>query len=326
MSETKRRLTGIKPTGVPHIGNYFASIKPFLHPEPGVESLYFIANYHSLTTQREGGPLLHSTYDVAATLLALGIDLDHTVLFRQTDVPEVAELSWILSCFTGMGLLERAHAYKDAVTKGRDLHAGLFTYPVLMAADILLYDIDEVPVGSDQKQHVEIARDIAGSFNHAYGQEIFKLPNPKIDETVMIIPGLDGKKMSKSYGNVIGIFEEEKSLKKKIMAIPTDSTPLEEPKRVEGSTIFSLFELFGTDDAILDFKKRMNQGGMGWGHAKVELFECMRDYFSPYRQHYETLMASRSEIDRVLLEGAERARAMARPKLQAVRQVVGFSS
>lgn len=320
----KRSISGIKPTGTPHWGNYFGGILPSLREDSRTQRLYFIANYHALTTDHDPKVLVDQTYEVAATLLALGLDPEKTIFFRQSDVPEVVELAWILSCFTSMGLLERAHAYKDARAKSKEVNHGVFAYPVLMAADILLYDVDEVPVGKDQKQHVEIARDIAGSFNHVYGKTIFKLPEPVIDPTVMTIPGLDGQKMSKSYGNVIGLFEDEASLRKKITSLVTDSTAVEAPKKAEGATVFELYKLFATSAQSKNMEKRLEAGGLGWGHVKHELFEMANQYLKPYRSEYQRLVKHRSEIDKVLMNGAAQAREIAHAKIELVRKTVGI--
>ena len=288
------------------------------------QRLYFIANYHALTTDRDPKSLVDQTYEVSATLLALGLDPKKIIFFKQSDIPEIPELAWVLSCFTGMGLLERAHAYKDAKAKSKEINHGLFAYPVLMAADILLYDVDEVPVGKDQKQHVEMARDIAGTFNHVYGKEIFKLPEPVIDPAVMTVPGLDGRKMSKSYNNVIGIFEEEGQLRKKIMSLTTDSTPLEAAKKAEGCIVYDLYCLFATPKQAQDLKKRLAAGGLGWGHVKEELFEIANSSLKPYRVEYQRLMKHRSEIDKILTHGASQAREIAAPKMELVRRTIGI--
>jgi tryptophanyl-tRNA synthetase len=321
----KRSITGLKPTGQPHLGNLFGGILPNIQVPPGTQRLYFIANLHSLTAERDAKTLMNQTYDMAATSLALGLDPQKIIFFKQSDIPEVSELTWILSCFTSMGLLERAHAYKDARVKKKEVNNGIFTYPVLMAADILLYDVDQVPVGKDQKQHVEMVRDIAGSFNHAYGAEIFKLPEPVIDDRVMTIPGLDGQKMSKSYNNTIGIFEPENQLKKKVMSIPTDSTPLEEPKKAEGTLVFELYCLFAKQAQTEDYKKRLAAGGMGWGHAKEELFEMINSYIRPYRKPYESWIQNRKGIDQVLRDGAVQARDIAKAKMSLVRKTLGIN-
>lgn len=320
----KRSISGIKPTGTPHIGNYFGGILPSLKVDGQTQRLYFIANYHSLTTERDAKALVSQTYDIAATLLALGLDTQKITLFTQSDVPEVAQLAWVLSCVTGMGLLERAHAYKDAKSKGKDLNHGLFAYPVLMAADILLYEVDEVPVGKDQKQHVEMARDMAGTFNHLYKTEVFKLPEPIIDDTVMTIPGLDGQKMSKSYDNVIGIFEDEKSLRKKVLSLVTDSTPLEAPKKSDGTPLYELYKLFATPTQAADLKSRLAAGGLGWGHAKQELFELINTHFSPYRADYHKLINDTPTLNKILATGAQKAREIAIPMMEKVRKTVGI--
>jgi tryptophanyl-tRNA synthetase len=321
----KRRLTGFQSTGILHLGNYFGAIRSTLEIQKDHDLFLFIANLHALNSVQNARDLKTYTYDMAAVLLALGVDPGHTVFFRQSDVPEVTELCWILSCFTGMGLLERAHAYKDARAKGKDMNSGVFFYPVLMAADILLYDADEVPVGKDQKQHLEMARDMALRVNSALGKPIFKLPEPIIREEVMVVPGLDGQKMSKSYHNTIAIFEDEKSLKKKILGMVTDSSELEASKPVDGTLIYELYKLFATQAQQQDFRGRMAAGGMGWGHAKVELFELIRAAFREPRLRYAELIKDTAHLDAILAEGSERARDVASKKIQSLKSVMGLA-
>ena len=265
-----RVLSGIQPSGTLHIGNYFAMMKPMISMQTDNELFCFIVNYHAMTTLTDGKVLRQNTVDAAMDFLALGLDPDRAHFWVQSDVPEVAELTWILSCHTSLGLLERSHSYKDKLARGITPNTGLFTYPVLMAADILLYNAQIIPVGKDQKQHVEITRDIAIRFNNAYG-DIFTIPEPSIQEDIAVIPGTDGQKMSKSYDNTINIFEDEKSLKKKVMKIVTDSTPVEDPKNPDTCTIFALYRLFADKDRIENLRDRYASGGTGYGEVKKEL-------------------------------------------------------
>ena len=278
-----RSLSGIQPSGILHIGNYFGAIRQFVEFQNQYEGFYFIANYHALTSSPEGESLKRNTIEVVLDYLALGLDPEKSTLFIQSDVPEHTELAWILSNVTPMGLLERAHSYKDKTAKGIKPNLGLFTYPVLMAADILMYDPDIVPVGKDQKQHVEITRDIAIKFNETFDREVFKLPQDKILETVAVVPGTDGDKMSKSYGNVINMFLSRKEIKKQIMSIVTDSTPLEEPKNPDNN-ITKLYSLFASEAEVEQLKERFLAGNFGYGHAKNELLDKFMDYFTPFRE------------------------------------------
>lgn len=318
-----RALTGIKPTATPHIGNLLGAIVPALRLQETHDAYYFIADYHALTTVHDGARMRGWVREVAATWLALGLDPARTVLWVQSDVPEVCELAWILSCVTGHGVLERAHAYKAAVADGRDINVGIFTYPVLMAADILLYDTDVVPVGKDQKQHVEIARDMAIAFNHRFGDTLV-VPEVAIQEEVATVPGLDGRKMSKSYGNGIEIFLPAKQLRKKLMSIVTDSKGMEEPKDPTTCNVFALYKLFATPEQVADLAARYRAGGLGYGHAKQELFEVMDARLAPARARYEALLADPAALDPVLEDGAARARAVARATIDRVRQAAGF--
>jgi tryptophanyl-tRNA synthetase len=321
---SKRALTGIQPSGTPHVGNWLGAIQPALKLSEDNEGYYFIASYHALTTSRDPALLRQRILDVAATWLALGLDPTRTVLWAQQDVPEVTELAWILSCMASKGLLDKAHAFKDAVAKGKKfVSAGLYTYPVLMAADILAFDSDLVPVGRDQKQHVEMARDMAQRFNHTYG-EILRLPEPLIQENVAVVPGIDGQKMSKSYGNTVPLFLTPKKLRKRLMAIKTDSRSLDEPKDPDTCTVFSLYKLFGTAAQQADLADRYRAGGLGYGHAKQELFELMDERLAVPRDRYNELMASPDEIRDILTEGARRARLTARATLNRVRNGVGL--
>jgi tryptophanyl-tRNA synthetase len=296
---------------------------PALELTKTYDCIYFIADLHSLTTQRDGDALASQTLDQVATWLALGLDTDKHILFRQSDVTEVTEFAWYLSCVTGLGLLEKAHAYKDSLAKGLEINHGTFAYPVLMAADILMYEPDVVPVGKDQKQHLEFTRDMAGSLNALYG-DLLKLPDALIDERVMIIPGLDGQKMSKSYNNEVPLFCDEKTLRKKIMSMKTDSTPLEEPKTLKGSLVGDLYALFGSQAQFDDLASRLQKGGLGWGHAKEELFQVINDHLKEKRDRYNELRADEPFLRRELAKGAEKAKALAKPTLDRVRHAVGF--
>jgi len=320
----KRSLTGIRPSGNPHLGNYLGAIKPALALQEKFECFYFLADMHTLTTLKNAKEMRSRNYDMAATWLALGFDAQRHSLYRQSDLPETAELAWYLSCCTGMGFLEKAHAYKDSAAQNKDVNHGVFAYPVLMAADILLYDADLVPVGKDQKQHVEMARDMAGSFNAIFGIETLKLPEPLVAEEVMSIPGLDGRKMSKSYKNEIPIFASQAELKKLVMSIKTDSTALDAPKELSSSLVGELFALFGSSEQKADLSKRLQAGGLGWGHAKVELFELLDAIFSEKRKIYESLRVDEAMLDSVLAHGAEKARAVGSKVLSRVREAIGF--
>ena len=324
-------LTGIKPTGTPHLGNYIGALKPLVDLSHKNRTFMFIADLHALNTMRDPKLIEQHTYEMAAALVAMGLDLKKAVLFRQSDIVQVYQLATLLANVTPKGLMNRAHSYKAAVDKnvaaGEDADAGinmgLYTYPILMAADILLYDSDIVPVGADQKQHVEFARDIAGYFNHIYG-ETFKLPEPVIGETSGTIPGLDGRKMSKSYDNTIPLFAPESELKKKIMRIITDSKTPEESKDPDASTIFMLYRHFATDAEIKKFREMFVAGGMGYGTAKTILFEKVNSVLSDARAEYERLMANKSELDAILADGAEHARSVAAKVLERVmRSMLG---
>ncbi|MBX7136885.1 MAG: tryptophan--tRNA ligase [Oligoflexia bacterium] len=324
-SNTKRSLTGIRASGNIHLGNYLGMIKPALDKQSQYECLYFIADLHSLTTNHDPQLIRRYSYDAVATWLAFGLDIKRNLIYRQSDLPMVTELAWFLSCTTGFGFLEKGHAFKDALAQNKDVNHGVFAYPVLMAADILLYAPDIVPVGKDQKQHVEMARDMAGSFNAIYG-DILKLPEVVVDERVMLIPGLDGRKMSKSYGNEIPVFCSKEELRKKILSIKTDSTPLEQPKKLEGSLLNDLFKLFATDSQYQDLSKRLAAGGLGWGHAKEELFGVIDSALAAARDRYNQLRSDEGALDQVLRDGAERAFAIATPVLNSVRVAAGFNS
>ena len=322
-------LTGIKPTGTPHIGNYIGALKPLVEMSKKNRTYMFIADLHALNTIHDAAIIKQHTYEIAAMLIALGLDLKNAVLFRQSDIVQVYQLATLLTNVTPKGLMNRAHSYKAMVEKntaaGEDIDAGvnmgLYTYPILMAADILLYDTDIVPVGADQKQHVEFARDIAGYFNNIYG-ELFKLPEPVIGESTGIIPGLDGRKMSKSYDNTIPLFAPESELKKKIMRIITDSKTPDEPKNPDESTIFQLYKHFATANEIEKLRKMFVAGGMGYGTAKTMLFEKINSVLSDARREYERLMANPAELDAVLADGAARARVVATNTLDRVRHAM----
>jgi tryptophanyl-tRNA synthetase len=317
-------LTGIKPTGTPHLGNLLGAIRPALELTKSYEGIYFIADYHALTTLTDGKEMMERTIEVAATWLALGLDPETALFFKQSDVPEVCELAWILACFTPVGVLNRAHAYKDALAKGVDPNTGLFIYPVLMAADILLYRADVVPVGKDQKQHLEIARDIAQRVNMTYGDELLVVPAPSIQEDVAVIPGLDGEKMSKSKGNTIEIFLEPKDLEKKLKKIVTGSEPLEAPKDPKKCNVFTLFELIASPAESAELARRYRAGGMGYGESKKRLFEVYEAFIAPRRAQYRELMADKAQVLAILERGAARARLRALATLEPIRRRCGF--
>lgn len=323
-----RILSGIQPSGVLHIGNYFGMMRPALELQEQGEAFYFIANYHALTSLREPALLRENVRRVALDFLACGLDPKRTALFLQTDVPQVTELTWILSTVTPVSRLELAHSYKDKVARGMAANAGLFTYPVLMAADILIYDSDVVPVGKDQKQHIEITRDIATRMNETYGSDpdrpLFKLPEGRTQTTTEVVPGLDGQKMSKSYGNTIDIFGDEKEIRKRVMGIVTDSTPVEAPKDPDKSTIVQLYSLFATKEEIADLRERFKKGGTGYGDFKKQLFEKVWEYFAPMRKRREEIQRDKSYIDDVLAKGAQRANAIADQVMGRVRTAVGL--
>ena len=321
-----RILTGIQSSGVPHLGNIMGAIEPAiaLSNETENEAFLFIANFHSLTSVRDADVLRENTYATAAAWLAFGLDTDKNLFYLQSDIPEVCELAWYLNCYTPMPMLENAHSFKDKSEKfSKDkISAGLFTYPVLMAADILLYNAEVVPVGKDQKQHLEITRDIARSFNNQLG-ECFVIPEPKISEDVMTIPGTDGQKMSKSYGNFIDIFLPDKKLRKNIMKIETDSTPLEEPKNPDTCNVFKLYKLLASDAQTAEMKANYEGGNYGYGHAKQALFEVVCERYEAQRAKYMELMDNRDLIDTELKKGAEKARKIAIETLSKVRTVIG---
>lgn len=318
-----RILTGIQPSGKLHLGNYFGAIKPMIEGQGSGDHYFFIAQYHALTTVHDPERLRQATLDVALDFLACGLDPEKTCFFRQADVPEVHELAWLLSIVTPMGLLERCHSYKDKLAHGIAASHGLFAYPVLMAADILAYQSNAVPVGRDQKQHVEVTRDIAQKFNQLFG-EVFTLPEPIIAEEVAVIPGLDGQKMSKSYNNTIELFAPLKEIKSRIMKIVSDSTPLEEPKDPDTCRIYALYKLFANQAEREAMRHNYQAGGYGYGTAKKALFEIYERTFAPFRARREELAAHPEEVEAILKQGAEKARAQARITLDKARRAVGL--
>ena len=321
--KTMRILSGIQASGVLHIGNYFGMIRPAIALQAEGEAFYFIADYHALTTVHDPKALRENTRRVALDFLACGLDPERAALFRQSDVRQVTELAWILSTIAPMGLLERAHSYKDKLARGLNATVGLFNYPVLMAADILIYDSDVVPVGKDQKQHIEITRDLAAKMNESFGT-IFKLPEARIEAATEIVPGLDGQKMSKSYGNNIDIFSDEKETRKRVMSIVTDSTPMESPKDPSRSTIFQLYSLVASKTEIADMRERFLKGGTGYSDFKKELFEKLWGYFAPMRKRREEILADKSYVDNVLSRGAKRANEVADQVMKRVLVAVGL--
>ena len=320
-----RILSGIQPSGRPHIGNYFGALRQYVTLQEGNQAFYFIASYHALTSLQDAKLLLDYTIGVAVDFLALGLDPAKAALFAQQDVPEVTELAWILSCVTPMGLLERAVSYKDKVAQGLSPNNGQIAYPVLQAADILIYLSEVVPVGQDQKQHLEMTRDIAGKFNQQFG-EIFVVPEPYILDQTAVIPGVDGRKMSKSYGNEIGIFDEGSTLKKKVMSIVTDSTPVEEPKDPFESTPFLLLSVLASPEETAEWEARYKAGGMGYGDVKKRLLVLVNEYFAPYRERRRELEKDPAYVMDVLKDGGARARAVAQQVMHRVREATGLAT
>ncbi|MGA8655795.1 MAG: tryptophan--tRNA ligase [Chthoniobacterales bacterium] len=318
-----RYLTGVQASGALHVGNYFGALRPAVELQEKGEAFYFIADFHALTTVQDPTGLRRNVRNVALDFLACGLDPKKACFFRQSDVPVVTELTWILSTITPMALLERCHSYKDKLARGLPASHGLFAYPVLMAADILLYDSDVVPVGKDQKQHIEVTRDIAVKFNETYGK-VFKVPEPSIRKEVATVVGLDGQKMSKSYGNTLEIFTEEKLLRKKIMGIVTDSIPVGEPKNPDQSTIVELYRLFAPADQVTRMEDEFRAGGVGYGEFKKRLFEAVWETFAPMRKRRAELESNPDYVDRVLADGAERARQVANETMTRVRRAVGL--
>jgi len=318
-----RILSGIQPSGKLHIGNYFGMMKPAIELQEQGDTYLFIANYHALTSVQDAAALRQMTADVALDFLACGIDPEKTAFYRQSDVPEVHELAWLLSTLTPMGLLERCHSYKDKIAKGIAASHGLFAYPVLMAADILAVQSNVVPVGRDQKQHVEVTRDLAIRFNNAFG-EVFTIPEPSIRGDVAVVPGVDGQKMSKSYDNTIEIFNEGKPLKKRVMKILTDSKELEDPKDPDTCNVFALYKLFASEAELAELAERYRAGGMGYGHAKKALLEKINELFGPMREKRAELAVDIDYVNDVLCSGAQKASVLARETLQKARQAVGL--
>jgi tryptophanyl-tRNA synthetase len=328
----KIALTGIKPTGILHIGNYFGAIQPALKLAEEYDARYFIADYHALNTVKDPSILSANIRQVAAGWLASGLDPEKVVFYRQSSIPETFELTTLLMAFTSKGLMNRAHAYKAAVQENIEkkddpdagVNMGLFTYPALMAADILLFDSDFVPVGKDQTQHIEMAQDIAQAVNFNYKKELLKIPNAIVRESVAVVPGLDGRKMSKSYGNTIPLFIEEKQLRKLIMRIVTNSQGVEEPKAPESSQIYQIYRLFADEDEQNALALRYRNGGMGWGEAKEELFRVVSRKLAPLRARFEEIMGEPAELDKILAQGAEKARAIAANTLKRLRKAIGI--
>ena len=320
-----RILTGIQSTGTPHLGNLLGAIIPAikLSEEEENESLFFIADLHSFTTIRDAETLRNNTYATAAAWLAFGFDTDKNLFYRQSDVTQVTELTWYLNCFAPFQRLQLAHSFKDRQDRLSEVNSGIFTYPVLMAADILLYDAEIVPVGKDQMQHLEITRDIASRFNHKYPNS-FVLPETKVDERVMIVPGTDGQKMSKSYDNFIDIFLSDKKLRKQIMGIKTDSTAMEDPKVAEDCNVFKLFTLLASEEESAIIKVKYEEGNFGYGHAKQELFELICEKYKTEREKFNHLMENKNIIDTELAKGAQKARVLANEVLNRVRKNIGY--
>lgn len=318
-----RILSGIQPSGELHLGNFFGALRQHVAMQDEGEAIYFIADYHSMTSVRDAAERRRLVHEVALDYLACGLDPTRAVLYRQSDLPELCELAWILTTVTPMGLLERSHAYKDKVAQGVSADHGLFAYPVLMAADILLYNADVVPVGQDQKQHLEMTRDIAQRFNHTYGEEVFKLPEPRILEEVAIVPGTDGRKMSKSYDNTLRMFWPQKRLKKAVMAIVTDSTPVEDPKDTD-TTVFQLWSLFAGKEERETMFERARQGGLGYGDVKKDLLQRILDHFADQRARREELAGRPDDVEDLLADGARRARELGAPVMAAARRASGL--
>ena len=328
MKQNLRILSGIQPTGILHIGNYFGMMRPAIALQDEGEALYFIADYHALTSLRDPLALRENSRRVALDFLACGLNPDKAALFRQSDVRQVTELAWILSTVTPVSRLELAHSYKDKIARGAAAAAGLFTYPVLMAADILIYDSDIVPVGKNQKQHLEITRDIATRVNETFGSKregpVLRLPEARIQAQTEVVPGIDGQKMSKSYGNTIDIFGDEKEMRKRVMSIVTDSTPVDAPKEPETSTIMQLYALVASKEEVDEMRKQFRKGGRGYGDFKKQLFEKLWDYFAPMRKRRNEILRQEDYIEGVLAQGAARANSIADGVMKRVREAVGL--
>jgi tryptophanyl-tRNA synthetase len=324
MTSTKKILvSGVKPTGRLHIGNYFGAMKQFVDLQNEYDARVFIADYHALTTVQNAEELSRNTLDVAIDYLALGLDPKKVMLFKQSDIPEVCELGWMFNCITTMPYLMRAHAYKDAEAKNKEINVGLFDYPLLMAADILAQDADVVPVGQDQKQHVEYARDTAEKFNRIFG-ETFKLPEPLIYENVKTVQGTDGQKMSKSYGNIISLFAEDEEIKKAVMSIPTDSKGIAEPKNPEEDKVFALHKLFAGEEELAGIEKRYREGGLGYKESKEILIANIQKFIAPLREKRKGIAADEETVRKILKEGGEKARKIVQKKMEKVRLAVGI--
>ena len=319
-----RILTGLQPSGKLHIGNYFGAMQPAVQLQDQGEAFYFIADYHAMTSMTDADTLRANIQDLAIDFLACGLDPQKATIFRQSDIPEVNELAWILSTVCPMGLLERAHSYKDKIAKGLAANHALFAYPTLMAADILLYDAELVPVGKDQKQHLEMTRDLAGKINDRFGENILTIPEAQIKEHTAVVPGLDGQKMSKSYHNTIPLTGNQKALRKSIMRIVTDSTPVEDPKPTEGSTVIALYKLFADDNAMQQMIADHQAGGCGYGDFKQRVFDAYWEFFAPVRQKREELEGNLDYVNQVITQGAQKARVESTKVLDRVRKAVGL--
>jgi tryptophanyl-tRNA synthetase len=321
----KKVLSGIQPSGRLHIGNYFGAVRQFVQlQQDGHECYYFLANYHALTSLQDAATLVDLTRHLTAGYLALGVDPERSVFFCQSDVPQVTELCWVLNTVCPVSLMEKAHSFKDKVARGLAPNMGLFGYPVLQAADIVIYDTDLVPIGQDQKQHVEMTRDLAGKFNRTYNQDVLRLPDPYILPDVAVVPGIDGQKMSKSYGNAIEIFQTDKQTRKRCAQIVTDSTPLEQPKDPDACNVFALLRLLLSPEETAEIAAKYRAGGYGYGHAKTLLAERINDLFAEPREKYDKLMADPKHLDDVLAEGGRKARAVAEATMARVRAATGI--
>ncbi len=320
----KTILSGIQPSGKLHLGNYFGAMRQHIRMQEEGDSFYFIANYHSLTSLNDGEQLRQNTIDVTLDYLALGMDPDKAIFFAQSDVPQVTELAWILGTLCPVSLMEKGVSYKDKIAAGLSPNIGLFTYPVLQAADILIYHSDLVPVGEDQKQNIEISRDLAGKLNRIYGDDLLVIPDAYIMKSVAIVPGVDGRKMSKSYDNTIGIFDEGKALKKKVMSIQTDSTPLEDPKDPDSDNVFALIKLFANEEKQSEIAEKYRAGGYGYGHAKKELLGLIEDYYAEARDKRKDLEKDTDYVFDVLREGGKKARERAETVMEPIRKATGI--
>lgn len=319
----KTLLSGVKPTGRPHIGNYFGAMRQFVDMQDEYNCMFFIADYHALNFIQDSEEMKQQIIDLTLDYLALGLDPKKSTIYKQSDIPEHGELTWIFDTITTMPYLERSHAYKDAIANGKEITAGLFNYPMLMAADILLYDVDVVPVGQDQKQHIEYARDTAQKFNHIFKQEIFKLPESKIMDEVAVVPGTDGRKMSKSYGNTIPLFASLDEITKAVMSIPTDSKPIDEPRNPEEDNVFKLHKLFGTQDELFELREKYKNGKISHKESKEILIKNVDTFIAPLREKRAKLADDKEFVLDILKEGGKRAKAKAEKKMEAVREAIG---